>query len=288
MLGYFDDLEDHVESTLNDLNKILPDANSELMDSITDFYYKLDKSSDGNIQASVGNLNQINAFKSNVNNILDNGSYGDAVKGYMNGYVNSTSYINSYFGSIVQGFKANDALYKEILQSNVSTTVKSLLGSGIDANFTDPIIDILKKNVTSGSDKKDFINSLAANLDDKTGLLSRYVPQVASDSIMQFNRNYMGVIGSDLGLNHWYYRGTKKADSRPFCVRASGKYFTDAQLKSYVQQQMTLNHGKGWAGMVKGENWSNFCTYCGGYNCGHHAIPVSKEIYDASSSKWSG
>lgn len=287
-INIFNDLEDHVDGVLEELNKMLPKANSELMDLFTELYYDLDKSNSTTIDASVDNLNKINKFRSRIEKVLDEGSYSDAVTGYLQGYTASSKYINQYFGSIVNSFKANDQLYKAILQSNINSTSTSLLDSGVSANFTDPILDILRKNVTSGSNKADFIKTLEANLDDETGILSRYVKQVASDSITQFNSNYIGTISNDLGLKYYYYKGTKIADTRPFCARAAGKYFTEAQLKAYVQQQAATNGGKGWAGMVKGENWSNFMIYRGGYSCRHYVIPVSKEIYDAApaTAKW--
>lgn len=289
-ISHFDKLEDQVQEVLDSLNSQIPKANAELQDAFMDFYYTLDKSSTGTIRASVVNLKKIDAFKSKIGNILENGEYGTAVNEYVNGFTQSSDILNNYFGSIVQNFQNNDALYQAILESNVDSTLNSMTGSGIDANFTDPLIDILKKNVTSGSNKADFMNTLKANLNDDTGLLGRYVNQVASDSITQFNSNYINTISNDLGLKYWYYKGTKRADTRPFCSRIKGKYLTDAQLKAYVEQQMTLNGGKGWAGMIKGENWSNFKIYRGGYGCVDYLIPVSKEIYDAApeASRWQG
>jgi hypothetical protein len=287
-ISHFDNLEDQVQEVLDNLSSQIPKANAELQDAFIEFYYTLDKSSTGNIRASVTNLKKIDAFKSKVSNILQDGEYGGAINEYVDGFTNSSDILNNYFGAIVQNFQDNDALYQAILDSNVNSTLNSMLGSGIDANFTNPIIDILKKNVTSGSNKADFMNTLKANLNDDTGLLSRYVNQVASDSITQFNSNYINTISNDLGLKYYYYKGTKIRDTRQFCLRLSGKYLTEGQLKAYVQQQMTLNSGKGWDGMIKGENWSNFPVYRGGWGCRHYLIPISKELYDAASNKWEG
>jgi hypothetical protein len=289
-INIFDDLEDHVDEVLNDLNKMIPKANSELTDLFLELYYQLDKSSTGTIEASVKNLNLINNFRSRIDQTLMDGTYGESVNDYLSSYTSSSKYLNDYFGTIVNTFKANDKLYTSILKSNVDTTANSLLNSGIDANFTDSILKVLKDNVTSGSNKADFIKSISANLNDETGLLSRYVKQVAHDSIYQFNANYTNTISKDLGLTYYFYKGTKISDTRPFCNQLAGKYITEEQLKEFVTQQSQLNKGKGWQGMVKGENWSNFKIYRGGYQCRHYLIPVSKEIYDATSesAKWQG
>src|SRR6478736_3670233 len=275
--SYFDDLEDHIDEVLSELDKSIPKANSELMDAFMELYYKLDKSSTGNIEASVKNLNTINSFKSKINTILEDGAYGEGITNYLNSYTSSSQYINDYFGSIVNNFKDNTKLYDAILQANVNTTTDSLLNSGIDANFTDPITKVLQDMVTGGSNKQEFIETLKINLNDESGLLARHVPQVAQDSIMQFNANYTQTISADLNLGYYYYKGTKKATSRQFCTNIIGKYFTEANLHKYFDKQSQLNGGKGWNGMIDGTNWGNFFTNRGGWNCRHLIIPVSKE-----------
>lgn len=279
--SYFDDLETHIDDVLSELDKSIPKANSELMDAFMELYYKLDKASTGTIEASVKNLNTINAFKSQINGILENGAYGEGITSYLNSYTSSSHYINDYFGSIVNNFKSNTKLYDAILQANVNTTTNSLLNSGIDANFTDPITKVLQDMVTGGSNKKEFMETLAANLNDETGLLNRYIPQVAQDSIMQFNANYTQTVSNDLGLAHYYYKGTKKSTSRQFCINIIGKYFTEENLHKYFNKQNALNSGKGWDGEIKGTNWGNFFINRGGWNCRHMILPISKEVYDS-------
>jgi hypothetical protein len=287
-LNYFDTLEDQVEDILSRLDKSLPKANSELTDAVLELFYQLDKDPSGSIKASVENLKKIDNFKSTINRILVDGKYGESVSNYINGFTEGSGILNDYFGTIVNTFKANNELYGAILESNINSTIDSLLGKGIQSNFTDTLTDVLRNSITSGTSKRDFVETLNANLDNETGILSRYVKQTASDSITQFNSHYITTISNDLGLKYYYYKGTKIRDTRPFCSRLAGKYITEEQLKDFVQQQMTLNGGKGWNGMWKGENWGNFSIYRGGYGCRHYLIPVSKEIYDNASNKWQG
>lgn len=280
--SHFNKLEDDVEAALEQLEKSIGRSNGELQDIINEFYYSLEKSGNS-IKTSVSNLKKINQFKSKINYTLENGEYSQGVKDYLGNFTNNSSVINEYFSSMAVSFKSNDSLYKAILESNISTTTDSLLGSGVNANFTDPLIKILRDNITSGSDKISFTKSINESLFGENSKLARYSKQVASDSITQFNSNYINTISSDLGLKHYYYKGTKIKDSREFCKKIAGKYFTETSLKSYVQQQMSLNGGKGWDGMVKGENWTNFPIYRGGYACRHYLIPVSEAVYNASS-----
>lgn len=284
-ISYFDDLEEHVQKLLDALEETMPEVNKSIMDAVNDLFYELDTSA-GSIEASVSNLKVLDGFKTKLNSIIENGKYSDSVNEFLNGYVKSSDYINGYFSAISGAFTESDALYNAILQSNIKTTADSLLGSGVNANFTDPVMKILRDQVTTGANKQAFIQALKANIEGENPLLSRFINQVASDSITQFNSNYINAISTDLGLEYYYYKGTKISDTRPFCSLMAGKYFTEAQLKARVQQQMSLNGGKGWQGMVKGENWTNFPIYRGGYNCRHYLIPVSKEIYDKAVNKW--
>ncbi len=284
-LSYFNDLEDHADDLIKGLEDIMPKVNDEILSAINDLFYELDRT--GNtINASVQNLKAIDVFKSKLSTIIEEGEYGKGVNDFIKGYTKNSEFINGYFSAISTAFSPDDALYQAILQSNVKSTANSLLGSGIDANFTDPVIAILKNQVTSGSNKQAFIQALTDTIKGDNPKLTRYASQVSSDAISQFNSNYINTVSNDLGLKHYYYKGTKISDTRPFCNRIAGKYFTEDDLKKYVQQQMSLNGGKGWQGMVKGENWTTFPIYRGGYNCRHYLIPVSKEIYDAAVNKW--
>lgn len=284
--SYFDDLEDHVESTLNQLSKGVNSANDSILDLFTEFYYKLDKSTTGGIKTTVANLKKVDSFRRELQVEIDKGVYNKSVSEYLKSYKDSSKYINDYFSSIVTNFKDNDNLYKAVLESNVSTTANQLLGSGVNANFTDPMTKILKDMVTSGSNKKQFIETIKKNLSPENSKLIRYSNQVASDSITQFNSNYINTISSGLALKYYYYKGTKIEDTRPFCSRLAGKYITEDQLKEFFTVQSLSNDGKGWSGMIKGTNWSNFPTYRGGWSCRHYLIPVSKAIYERATNKF--
>lgn len=284
-ISYFDELEDHVQTMLESFESKIPGINDELMNLVNDLYAELDRTGQ-TIDASVSNLKTLNAFKSKLTATLENGEYGSAVNDFVNGYGSSAEYLNGYFSTISSAFKESDSLYNAILQSNVQSTTQSLLGSGVDANFTDPVMNILRNQITSGSSKAEFTQSLKDILIGDNSILQRYASQVSSDSISQFNSNYINTVSNDLGLAHYYYKGTKISDTRDFCRQIAGKYIAEDDLKKYVQKQMLLNGGKGWQGMVKGENWTTFPIYRGGYNCRHYLIPVSKELYDAAINKF--
>ncbi len=158
------------------------------------------------------------------------------------------------------------------------------MGSGVNVNFSDGIMKSLKDSVKSGSDKSEVNKILTQYIkgdEKKLGKLNRYVNQVSSDMISQFNSAYMDRISRDLGLNHYYYKGTKIRDSRELCVHLAGKYFTETEMSEYI----TKRSENGWDGMIPGTNWSNFGIYRGGFGCRHYRLPISEAVYRAKTGK---
>jgi hypothetical protein len=273
-LNILNALEDAVEKFISDFEGRMPDANQEILDELNSFIGSLDKTG-GNIRASVKNLKAIDKYRNSLDKAIKNSEYSDATKEFISNFEKSTAYIDAYFGTIVAEFGNNDELYKAILQANVDTTTETLLGSGLQANFKEPIIKILKDNVISGSDLKSARAVLKEyilgnkEIDPK---LTRYVSQVANDSIRQFNRNYTKAISDDLNLPAYYYKGTKIKDTRPFCTARTGRYFKKEEVEKWASQS--------WQGKNPSTTSQTIFIYCGGFNCRHDLAPVSEELYE--------
>jgi hypothetical protein len=276
-----DQLEEATDKFLSGLEKSFPGASDQIFDEVSDLVRELKRRSNGNLTTSVENLKLIDKFRVQINKAVQNSKYGTAVYDFIKGYESNTAIINDYFSSIVVDFSDNDKLLKEILDVNIQTTVDSLLGSGINANFTQPIIKALKDHVRTGSNRIEVvqvIKDLIYGTSGGNGRLVNYAGQAAADAITQFNSHYLDDISADLGLNHYFYKGTKVKDSRSLCIRMAGKYFTEKEMKAIIESEIAKG---GWGGMIPGTNWDNFGTYRGGYRCRHYRIPISKEIYEA-------
>lgn len=282
-IAIIDQLEDATERFLSEFEKSFPGAQEQIFEDVKDIISQLKRRNDGSLVSSVENLKLIDKFRNSINTSVKNSEYGTAAYDFVNSFKKNTSFINDYFSSIVVEFKDNDRLLKQVLDVNIQTTVDGMLGSGMNANFTQPIIKSLKDHIKSGSDRIEVVKSIEEMIIGSKkieGRLKRYASQVAGDSITQFNNNYIDVISSDLGLNHYFYKGTKIKDTREFCRKMAGKYFTEAEMKRIVEEESNKNNGAGWSGMIPGTNWTNFGTNRGGYRCRHYRIPVSKEIYE--------
>ncbi len=252
-LNIFDNLDEQVDKLLAQFEKKIPDANKQILQDLYDFSAQLKKRTDGTLVPSVENLKLIDKYYSmNFDKVIGNSDYGTAVNKFVQQFKNNTGFINDYFSTVAVTFNDNKALYQQIIDTNIDLTTDKLIGSRVDANFSYPIKQLLKENVKNGTNTINLRKTLENHIigtSDNPGALLRYSKQVASDSVHQYNRNYIQTISNDLGLKYYYYRGTKIADSRPFCASKAGKYFTEEQVKSWGHQK--------WAGMIAGTNEQN-------------------------------
>jgi hypothetical protein len=130
----------------------------------------------------------------------------------------------------------------------------------------------LFKNIVAGTNSIDVekaIRDFISGQGDKAGNLKRYVTQVSRDALNQYDGTINSRIAEEFGLDAFQYVGSLIEDSRPQCVRWTGK---GVILKDQLEKEI------GWAftngsGMIPGTNSENFAVFRGGYNCRHSAIP---------------
>lgn len=206
--------------------------------------------------------------------IINNKAYQNQVKDLLGGFGELAALTDKYIGSILdQPFKRK-ALYNAILETNIAITQDALLGAGIRDNFGNAIQEVLKSNISGVTNRAELRKTLAKFIEgtpDQLPFLERYIKQTTNDSVMVFNREYMQTITDDLGIGYYRYRGTKIAESRPFCVARVGKVFTKEEVEKWAE--------KDWEGKMKGTNKTTIFSYCGGYNCRHILQPISELRY---------
>lgn len=278
LLNILEKLEDDTEKFIKEFESKLPGISDDLYSEIQSFLGDLKKSSTGSLAANTENLKKIDRFRVTLNGMLENGEYGDSVKDFVGEFKSNTGYIDTFYSTMVRGYRSNKQLAGLLYEQSYSMAVNTLLKSGMDANFTTPVIKIMKDHVISGAPIKEVNKALKDYLvANGEGKLVKYSKQVSSDAITQFNANYINLTASDLGLNHYYYKGTKVVDSRDLCKHLAGKYYKESELKTYINGKIASG---GWPGMIKGTTWATFPQYRGGYHCRHYLIPVSVELYD--------
>ncbi len=278
----FDQIEDNSDLSINNLLKSVDKTNTAFFSEFSDLLNTLDKTADGYIKTTVSNLNKLSKYDKIYNSTLKSSPYWNSVTSYIGEFSTNVELINTYFDSLLLGFDPDKSMYNIVRQSGVDTTINSLLDSGLNQAFKDPVKKILQDAIINGSNKaeaiatlKDFVYGNSTRLPT----LERYVSQVATDAINQYNGQYIATISDDLKLEHFYYKGTKIAESREFCIHLAGKFMTYDNLEAYLNSQTP------WQGMIPGTNMGNFMVRRGGYNCRHPLIPVSKAVYEAGRSK---
>ncbi|MFV0390746.1 MAG: hypothetical protein ACK5KP_02500 [Paludibacteraceae bacterium] len=162
-----------------------------------------------------------------------------------------------------------------------------LTGTGIDANVTNKLNDILLRSITSGGmyaglvkDMSDFLTTT----ENGDGALKRYAQTWTNTSLNQFAGQNNKLMTDDLGLEWFMYVGSNKETTREFCDHLNAKkYIHKSEIPEVVKGHIDGHECEIYEktglpkGMIAGTNADNFQVNCGGWNCGHKLVPVAME-----------
>lgn len=292
-MAEYSDILKEIERSIEKFNKGIPSSQRAMYGEIVEQIRRLDLK-DGRIKATVGNLRVVNSIKGKLTKLILNDDYLENVKEFAQSFNEITKLQNEYWKSVESTFKPGPLL-KEIRTQAIADTVRQLTESGIGANISDTISDILRTNITSGGSYKALNKQLLESLTDtdkSEGLLTRYSKQITTDSINQYSAQYTQSVSGDLGFEWYAYQGSDIKTTRPFCdamtdtryfhvseiprlLRADDLYYTKdgKQIKVPIYDRTGLP-----AGMIEGTNPENFFIRRGGYNCGHQIRPISEKL----------
>jgi len=242
-------------------------VSKEIQEAVLDFIDSLD--TDLSIKARLARSKQINKFRSELEKIILAGAMADGFKILLESYKDLVNVANSYFSLLSTNYKKE--LYKEIYKDSILFLKESLTGAGVSQFVVNPIVDKIYEQNIKGITKKE-LKSFIKELFEKNGGKSRYIEQITVDSLYQMTANYSMQISEDLGIQYYYYAGTKIKTTRSFCENRYGKVYT----KKEVQEWANLT----WQGKVPGTDKNSIFYYRGGYNCRHTLRPISKVLYN--------
>lgn len=282
-----------ITGAVDSFDSSIPAIQQDMLDEVSLLLKDLDLTS-GRIAPSVANLRTVAKAQGKLERIvLENKEYKDQVASYMDEFGKISDLNAGYFTELESKFKPS-SLLREMEKQSISSTIESLTGAGISSNVADPVYDLIRQNVTTGTKYTDLVKSLSNYIKgqgETLGSLDRYVKQITTDALNQFSANYMEIAASDLNLKWYQYSGVRIETSRKFCVAMmrkkhyhkveipdliKGRFPQFAQAGGSIYQNTGLPHG-----MVKGTNVENFQIYRGGYNCQHQAIPVAESSVPA-------
>lgn len=281
-----------IQQAIKKFNRSIPASQRSIYEAIIEQVNRLELYADGKtIRPTVKNLSILASIKSKINRIVLTDEYKQEVRDFAKAFNQVTALQNEYFKGLESAFKPRPLL-KEIRKQAITDVVGKLTESGIGANVSDRIIDILRTNITAGGSYKKLTAQLRDGLlnTEQKGYLDKYAKQVTIDSLNQYNSQYTQIVTSDLGYTWFKYDNTDIDTTRPFCdamtdqpyfhisevprlLRAEGLYYFKDGVKTKVPlyDKTGLPHG-----MIPGTNADNFFIRRGGYQCGHQIRPVAE------------
>lgn len=215
------------------------------------------------------------------------------------GYRNELSKVLKQIGEVDEaGLKVIEALNDRSI--DISTVLdRDFLGREIVERISSPesfktnieneVRRIIAKNIyfqSSIKTLKDELKEAVISSTNNGGILSRYVSQVATDTVYQYKGAVNQRIEQKYGLNAISYLGSIIETSRPQCIRWV-EDFNGILLKEKIEDttfaylpdevKWARNNGKGYGEEGKAYyldlTVNNFIVIRGGYGCRHEAIP---------------
>lgn len=283
------ELTDAIGKAIERFNSAIPKIQDNIYSEMESIVKDLDLKGNS-ISNSVKNIKTIGILKNRINKIVLSPEYKDAVKEYLQSFKAISKLNQDYFNELV-GDNGREAVLKAIKEQSIQSALASLTESGITANVTEEIQNILKNNITSGGSYNDLLKQLRDGIltnDKGTGYLERYTKQITTDSLNQYNRQYTQTVTSDLGLEWFVFTGTLLETSRDWCeAMKEKKYIHISELKDISKgiidgKQVPINpKTKLWYGAIPGTNEFNVQVNCGGFGCGHQLSPISAALVPA-------
>ena len=133
------------------------------------------------------------------------------------------------------------------------------------------------QNVIAGRPFEDMVRDISGKLtglEDVAGRpMSSHAGQLAHDSIMQFDAQFVKTKASSAGLTHFRYAGTRITTTREFCKRHIGQVYSEKQIRSF------------WSGSWTGKSSGDPFVVRGGYRCRHTWNPVDKDWVEKEEKK---
>jgi len=125
------------------------------------------------------------------------------------------------------------------------------------------------QNVIAGRSFEDMVKDISGKLtglEDRAGRpMSSHAGQLAHDSIMQFDAQFVKTKASSAGLTHFRYAGTRITTTREFCKKHIGQVYSEKKIKSI------------WSNDPEQGRSGNPFIVRGGYRCRHTWNPVDPD-----------
>lgn len=278
----YKDVIKQIEATDSKFGSVVDDAQKRMLREVLTLTKDLELSN-GRIMPTVGNLKLISKIKEKLNKAVVNKEYLSGVKDLLKSFEGIQAAQLGYFKTISEG-KTTQQKYDLVRGMAIENTAAQLTESGIDANVTSKLKDMLLRSVTSGGLYRDLVGEVSeflSNTDKSPGALSRYAKTYTTTALNQFAGQTNKLMTEDSGAEWFRYVGSDIETTREFCDLMTDKdYFHVSEipelLKGHIDGKKCEIYDKTKLpkGMIEGTNKDNFQVNCGGWNCRHAVVPV--------------
>lgn len=255
----------------------------------------LDTDPQGKVKQSVANLKRLTQIKAKLAALSKDKEWVAGITQFAQYFgilqQQQNSYYTDHFPSLTLSTAAKQK-HQLMKQLAVQNTMDALMGSGLQANVTDKLNDILLRAVTTGAKFSDLQEELRTHLlgkDGGQGAFARYATTYATTALSQFTGQNNKLLTDDLGCDWFMYVGSNKETTREFCSHLTAKKFVHRSeipdlLKGKIDDYQCAIYPKTKLpyGMIDGTTPDNFQCNCGGWNCRHQLIPVADAVVPAN------
>jgi len=207
-----------------------------------------------------------------------------------NGYGNAVSDFTGNFDLLTDNLQdlhqklGNGIIEKKDINAlkriEVQNTVSNLTEKGLYKDVIAPLRKDLYRNIMFGAslqDTENMVRGYILSTEGQDSKLLRYVKQISTDALHQYDGSVNQMAKDKLGLNATQYVGSLIEDSRAQCMKWVGmSIIKDENLQEEIDWALAGGQfsNKKCSGMIPGTNIDNFCIQRGGFLCRHRAIPI--------------
>ena len=265
------DLNDIVESLLKQIRIVEP----KLFNSIVEIFDYMDIKG-GKISTTKKAIDALMMVEKLFNKTFKKYGYYDSVKSFGLGFDLVTENNIAQYEALKIG-RISSSQISPIKKEAVSQVIDSLTGNGMYENFVKPIRKALYKNIVFGASVSETIEDLQQYIGGKDSQMQKYVGQVATDSIQQYDGMVNQTYKNEFELGAIRYVGSIIETSRGQCVKwVKMGTLTDEQIKEELKwvKKASFYETHKVSGMIPDTTIKNFLINRGGFNCRHRAFGV--------------
>lgn len=286
---------DTLDNAADSFSSIANKEQKKIYEEVLTLAKDLETDSLGKVKQSIANLKRLTQIKAHLANLSKDKEWVAGISGFAKYFGVLQKEQNAYYSAHFPQLTLSETAKKKhemMKQLAVQNTMEGLMGSGLKANVTDKLNDILLRAVTTNAKFADLQEELRTHLlgkDGGEGAFARYATTYATTALSQFTGQNNKLLTDDLDCEWFIYEGSNKETTREFCQQLTSKRFIHRSeiptiLTGKIDDYQCAIYDKTGLpyGMIAGTTAENFQCNCGGWNCRHQLVPVADAVVPAA------